>query len=223
MNETFSLIVRYHQALLDGALRSLELAAIAWTGGLLLGTPLGIWRASHNQGTKKNSFSFFSMTASSIPVMVYLLWCHYPLQSIFGISVPPFITAAMVFMFYNTLIIGEVVRAAVEDLPVFFSLAALATGVPRGVYIRHIMVPLALRAALPGYLVSQVGVLHMTLFASLISVDELFRVTQRINAIEYNAVGVFSLLALFYFVLSFPLLLLASLANKRLARLGLER
>jgi len=85
------------------------------------------------------------------------------------------------------------------------------------------MIPLALRAALPGYLVSQVAVLHMTLFASLISVDELFRVTQRINALEYNAVGVFSLLALFYFVLSFPLLIVARLANERLAKLGLER
>ena len=151
------------------------------------------------------------------------MWCYYPLQSVLGISLTPFVTAATVFAFYNTLTIGEVVRSAVEDLPVSFSQAAKATGVPRGVYIRYIMLPLALRAALPGYIVSQVGVLHMHFFASLISVDELFRVVQRINAIEYNAVGVYSLLALFYFVLSFPLLLLAALANKHLAKLGLER
>ena len=51
--------------------------------------------------------------ASSIPVMVYLLWCHYPLQTLLGISVRPFITAAAVFTFYNALAIGEIVRAAV--------------------------------------------------------------------------------------------------------------
>jgi len=112
-----------------------------------------------------------------------------------------FYTAAVVFAFYNTLTIGEVVRGAIEDLPVAFSMVAQVTGVPRGTYMRTIMVPLALRAALPSYLVSQVGVLHMTLFASLISVDELFRVIQRINSIEYNAVEVYSLLAIFYFCL----------------------
>jgi ABC-type amino acid transport system permease subunit len=163
------------------------------------------------------------MAASSIPIMVYLLWCHYPLQAWLGISIPPFITAATVFSFYNTLVIGEVVRSAVEDLPISFQLAAQATGLPNSTYIRYILLPLTFRAALPGYLVSQVGVLHLTLFASLISVDELFRVTQRINSVEYNAVGVFSILAIFYFVLSFPLLLLASVASRQLARLGLER
>jgi polar amino acid transport system permease protein len=223
MNETIFLIGRYRQALLAGAITSIELASIAWAGGLLLGTLLGILRASFGRGVRRSGLSLFSIVASSIPVLVYLMWCYYPLQSALGISLSPFITASAVFTFYNTLTIGEVVRSAVEDLPISFSFAAQATGVPRSVYIRYIMLPLALRAALPGYIVSQVGVLHMTLFASLISVDELFRVVQRINAIEYNAVGVYSLLALFYFVLSFPLLLLAGLANKQLAKLGLER
>lgn len=222
MNSFLSLIVRYHEALLAGALTSIELALIAWTGGLVLGVLLGVWRASRSHRTG-SGFSLLSMIAGSIPVMVYLLWCHYPLQAVLGVSVQPFITAAVVFTLYNALAISQIVRGAVDDLPLSFALAARATGVPREVYTRHVLVPLALRAALPGYLGSQVAVLHMTLFASLISVDELFRVTQRINAVEYNAVGVFSLLALFYFVLSFPLLILAAVANRRLAKLGLER
>src|SRR5713226_4719786 len=109
MDGTVALILRYHQALLGGALKSLELAAIAWSGGLLLGTPLGIWRAAHSRGTRGGGITFFSMAASSIPVIVYLLWCHYPLQAALGISVRPFITAAAVFTLYNSITIGEVV------------------------------------------------------------------------------------------------------------------
>ena len=223
MGNFVSLIYRYREGLLEGALTSIELAAIAWIGGLLLGVVLGVWRASKQRGTNRKTVTVLSMAASSIPVMVYLLWCHYPIQAMLGISVKPFITAATVFLLYNALTIGEVVRVAVEDLPVSLSMAAHITGVPPGVYTRYVLVPLALRAALPGYLSSQVGVLHITLFASLISVDELFRVTQRINAVEYNSVAVFSLLALFYLVLSFPLLILARVANARLAKYGLER
>src|SRR5580704_18024891 len=121
MNETISLISRYHEALLGGALKTLQLAGIAWAGGLVLGTLLGIWRASHTRGSKGSSITLFSAVASSIPVLVYLMWCHYPLQSALGISVRPFITAAAVFTFYNALTIGETVRGAVGDLPLAFS------------------------------------------------------------------------------------------------------
>src|ERR1017187_7050512 len=100
MNETISLISRYREALLEGALKSIELAAIAWAGGLILGTLLGVWRASQSRGTRRSGITLFSAAASSIPVMVYLLWCHYPLQATLGISLPPFFTAAAVFTFY---------------------------------------------------------------------------------------------------------------------------
>src|ERR1700722_18782153 len=128
MNQTLSLLSRYHEALLAGALVSLELAAIAWVGGLVLGTLLGIWRASYGRGARKSGLALFSSAAASIPVIVYLLWCHYPLQAHLGISIPPFYTAAVVFTFYNILTIGEVVRGAIEDLPVAFSMVALVTG-----------------------------------------------------------------------------------------------
>ena len=223
MSQTIFLIVRYREALLKGALTSIELAAIAWSAGLFFGTILGVWRGLRSGGATKSGVALFSVIASSIPVMVYLLWCYYPLQSVLRINVSPFATAATVFAFYNILIVGEVVRSAVADLPVSLSMAARVLGIPKTQYLRSILLPLAWRAALPGCLVSQVGVLHMTLFASLISVNELFRVVQQINSVEYNAVGVFSLLALFYFILSFPLLLLAGLANKWLAKLGLEK
>lgn len=224
MDRFFSVIYRYREALLHGALTSLELAAIAWIGGLLFGVALGVWRASRGKGKRRRgAVAFLSMVGSSIPVMVYLLWAYYPAQTLLGISVTPFATAAAVFLFYNALTIGEIVRTAVDSLPPSLYMVAQVTGVPDRAYTRYVLIPLSLRAALPGYLVSQVGVLHVTLFASLISVDELFRVAERINAIEYSSVTIFTVLALFYFVLSFPLLILARVADQRLAKYGLDR
>ena len=216
-------MVRYYPALLGGALTTLELAVIAWTGGLILGTVMGVWRASLQRRSSQGGLAVFALGISSIPVMVYLLWAYYPLQAALGVSIRPFLTAATVFTLYNAFAVAEAVRGAIIDLPRAYEMAARATGLPRGLYVRTIVVPLALRAALPSYLVSQVATLHLTLFASLISVDELFRVTQRINAIEYDAVGIFSLLGFFYFVISFPLLALARTANKHLAQIGLDR
>ena len=50
-----------------------------------------------------------------------------------------------------------------------------------------------------------VVMLHMTLFASLISVDELFRAAQRINAQIYKPVEIYSAVGLFFLLVSLPL------------------
>ena len=56
--------------------------------------------------------------------------------------------------------------------------------------------PIVLRQMIPGLLMIQVTMLQSTLFASLISVDEIFRVAQRINAVVYRPIEVYTALGL---------------------------
>lgn len=56
------------------------------------------------------------------------------------------------------------------------------TGLSNKAILFKIELPLVLRQVLSPLLVSQVVMLHMTLFASLISVEELLRIAQRINS-----------------------------------------
>jgi polar amino acid transport system permease protein len=219
----FAILDRYGSALFGGIAVTLQLALIIWIGGLALGTLLGIWRASSRRSANSSAVAILALVASSIPVLVYLLWSYYPLQSLMGISVSPFLTAAFVLTLYNALTISELVRGGIADFPSAYRTVARLNGVPDSIFRRRILLPLVFRSLLPAYLASQVTALHLTLFASLISVDELFRVTQQINAIEYNAVAVFSLLAIFYFILSFPLLLLAQWAERNVTPVGLDR
>lgn len=198
----------YSGPLLAGALTTLELAAIVWSLGLGLGIVIGMVRAWLPPFLKGVSALVFA-AISSVPILVYLLWFHYPLQAAFRVVVNPFITSAFVLSVYNAVTISELVKGAIEGFPPEFREVAQVNGLSRVVFAREIMTPMLTQGFLPGYLSSQVAALHLTLFASLISVDELFRVAQRINSQEYNAVTVFSLLAVFYFVLSFPLLLLS--------------
>ena len=46
--------------------------------------------------------------------------------------------------------------------------------------------------------------LHTTLFASLISVEEIFRVAQRINAQIYRPVEIYTALGVFFLAVSLP-------------------
>lgn len=218
-----TLLDRYDHALAAGALVTLKLTAIVWLGGLLLGVAIGLLRASVRSAAGSGAAAVAALAAASIPILVYLLWAYYPLQQLTGWQVSAFTTAAAVFTAYNVLVVSSLIHGGIQDLPLAYSMTARVSGIPRLSYIRVILLPLAIRRILPAYLASQVNALHLTLFASLISVEELFRVTQRINAIEYDPVASYSLLALFYFALSFPLFLASRWAERRLAREGLDR
>src|SRR5205823_5976573 len=68
-----------------------------------------------------------------------------------------------------------------------------------------IQLPLVLQQSLPGLLMLQINMLQATLFASLISVEEIFRVAQRINATVYRPVQIYTALALFFLLICLPL------------------
>jgi ABC-type amino acid transport system permease subunit len=56
------------------------------------------------------------------------------------------------------------------------------------------------------------------LFASLISVEEIFRVSQRINSLEYKPVEIYTALALFFLSISLPVNALALWLRSRFTR-----
>ena len=60
--------------------------------------------------------------------------------------------------------------------------------------------------------------LHTTLFASLISVEEIFRVAQRINAQIYKPVEIYTALGIFFLAISLPLNGLALWLPERFTR-----
>jgi His/Glu/Gln/Arg/opine family amino acid ABC transporter permease subunit len=200
------LLIKYAPAFISGAIVTLQLALIVWGLGLVLGVLLGALRA-RLKGVWRELSSVFFLGLASVPILVYLLWAYYPLQRGLGVNIPAFATAAGVLALYNAIGISDIVRGAILNFPNEYGEAGRALGIPPGKLRRFVMTPLIIQSTLPGYIASQVGALHMTLFASLISVDELFRQAQRVNSIEYQPVEVFSLLAIFYFALSFPLLM----------------
>jgi ABC-type amino acid transport system permease subunit len=65
--------------------------------------------------------------------------------------------------------------------------------------------------------------LQATIFASLISVGEIFRVAQRINSEVYRPVEIYTALALFFLAVCLPLHGLAQYLKKRYTRNLSER
>lgn len=197
------ILVDYREALIKGLFVTLKLAGIVWFGGLFIGGLLGILSARFHRalGIPTRVLSF---VLSGVPILALLYWAHYPLQVLLKMVIDPFYTAAAVLLIINIFAVSDLLATYLRDFPKEYRIAAAVCGLSRRETVMKIEVPLILRQLIPALLPTQVAVLHATLFASLISVEEIFRVAQQINASIYKPVEIYSALAVLFLVVSLP-------------------
>jgi ABC-type amino acid transport system permease subunit len=132
--------------------------------------------------------------------------------------IDPFYTATFTFALLNIIGVAGIVREALGDFPQQYLTAARVCGLsPKQTWFK-IQLPILFRMTLPALLMLQVSMLHLTLFSSLISVEELFRVAQRINAQIYKPVEIYTALGVFFLAVCVPINGLAVWLKRRFTR-----
>ncbi len=213
-------VVKYWPLLWSGMLTTLTLCVIGWVFGIVLGLIVGICASRFTTLAKILRRVSFCFTA--LPILIVMVWLHYPAQALLGIVVDPFYTSAFCITLYNSLSVASLTQQVANDFPRHYLEIADGLGIPQLYQLKEIILPILLRQIIPSLLPLQVQVLHLTMFASLISVDELFRMTQRIITREFDPVGLYTLLASLYLGISLPLLMAAEFLRKRFSRELLE-
>ncbi len=215
--KAIDILVQYRQAFIGGLFVTAQLALVIWTTGVAIGALVGILSARFRQavGVPARLCSFL---LSGIPVLVFLFWAHYPLQAILGVVINPFYTAAVVLSVVNVFAVADLVRSHLVDFPQQYIIAARVCGLSTRTTVWRIEVPIILRQVIPALLPLQIVMLHSTLFASLISVDEIFRVAQRVNSLEYKPIEIYTVLALLFLLTCLPVNGLAIWLRMRFTR-----
>jgi len=218
----FDILSQYHAAFAEGLATTFRLAVIIWLVGITAGALLGAlgakWKFAIGIPSRVLSF-----TLSGMPILVFLFWLHYPLQAMLGVVVDPFITAAVTLSIVNVFAVADVIRGVLADFPRQYVTAAQVCGMTPGQTLIHIQLPIILRQTVPVLLMIQVNMLQATLFASLISVNEIFRVSQQINSQIYRPVEIYSALGILFLLICLPLNGLAIWLKARFTRDFSER
>jgi polar amino acid transport system permease protein len=207
----------HKEQFLSGLWMTLKLCLFIWPIGILIGTALGVagarWKIVVGIPSKVSSF-----VLSGIPILVFLFWLHYPLQAMLRVVIPPFYTAAAALSIVNVLLVADLIRGVLNDFPTQYLMAARVCGLSHRQTVMHIQLPIIFRQTIPNLLFIQVGMLQATLFASLISVDEVFRIAQRINSEIYRPVEIYTALAMLFLIVCLPLHGIAYLLKARFTR-----
>jgi polar amino acid transport system permease protein len=142
------------------------------------------------------------------PLLMQLFLAYFGL-ALFGINVPAWVAAAVALTLYTSAYLAEIWRGCVDAIPKGQWEAAQSLALNFGEQLRYIVLPQAVRIAVPPTVGFLVQVVKGTALASVIGFIELTKAGTMITNATFKPFVVYSCVALMYFALCFPVSLYA--------------
>ena len=149
------------------------------------------------------------------PLLVQLFVVFYGMPRV-GIVIEPFPAAVIVFSLNEGAYCAEIIRAALESVPPGQLEAGYCAGMSYLQTMRRIILPQAMRTAFPSLSNSLIAMVKDTSLAANITVVEMFKATEQINARVYEPLALYIEVGLIYLMFSTALTKLQSMGEKRL-------
>ena len=147
-----------------------------------------------------------------------IIWFYYALPVVLGIDIPAHVAAILVLSLYTGAFYAEIVRGGVNSIERGQWDAAHALGLRRVQLLRLVILPQAVRRMIPPFMNQSIIQLKNTSLVSTIAVADLLYEGQMITAATYRPLEVYTMVAVLYFAVLFPLTLGAQWVEQRLAR-----
>ena len=189
--------------LVHSILWTLVLSALAFALGSIGGFGVMLARISQRRWLARAAMVYIE-AIQGIPLLILLFIVYFGL-SVYGFQVPALVAAGLALMVYTSAYLGDIWRGCVEAMPKPQWEAAECLSLTRWQTLRLVIIPQALRLALPPTVGFLVQVIKMTSLASVIGFVELTRAGQIINNSIFQPFLVFGLVGVFYFALCYPL------------------
>ena len=202
MNEFLSFALTYLPYLLQGAVITIEIAAIGVIFGSILGILVGLGRVSRNPLLTQIS-RFYIWVIRGTPLLLQLFVIHFAIPSAFpALTLPPFVSACIALSLNAAAYIAEIARGAIESIDKGQMEAARSLGLSGGQSMRRIIIPQAFRRMLPPLGNEFIALIKESSLVSTIALYDLLRTGQQIISSTYRYSEVFLLVGLIYLLLT---------------------
>lgn len=205
--------------MLGGLWVALEISLISVLFSMILGILLGIVMTLKNPVIKVVTRIYLEIVRI-MPQMVLLFIVFFGTTRMFGWNLSAEVASIIVFTFWGTAEMGDLVRGAVTSIPKHQYESSYALGMTKALTYYHIIIPQTLRRLIPLSINLVTRMIKTTSLVMMIGVVEVLKVTQQI--IEANrmsspnaAFGLYATVFLLYFLACWPISLLAGHLEKK--------
>ncbi len=194
---------------------TLALSAIAFVGGALLGLVVALSRTSENAAAR-NAARVFIQVFQGTPLLLQLFLIFFG-APVLGFDINPWVAAGVALVLNSAAFLAEIWRGCIEAVPRGQWEAAQALNLKYVARMRFVVLPQAFKIALPPTVGYMVQIIKGTSLAAIIGFTEITRAGQIINNATFQPLHVFTTVAALYFVICWPLSLLAARMERKRA------
>jgi polar amino acid transport system permease protein len=213
----FSFLWDYRGLIVRGLGMTIAYTVVTILVGLAIGLAAGLMRLSRNRLISAPAALYIEAFRGT-PLLVQIIWFYYALPVVLGIDIPAPFAAGLVLSLYTGAFYAEIVRGGVDSIERGQWDAGRAIGMRRGQVLRHVVLPQAVKRMIPPFMNQSITQLKNTSLISTIAVADLLYQGTIITAATYRPLETYTAIAVLYFLVIFPLTVLAQRAERRLAR-----
>ena len=207
--------------LCQGLWVTLRIALIAMIFSIILGFILGMIMTSKNKVVKWICRIYLEIVRI-MPQLVLLFLVYFGAAKHLGMNMPGELAAVIVFTFWGTAEMGDLVRSALISIPKHQYESGYGLGLTKLQVFIYIIFPQTIRRLLPSAINLLTRMIKTTSLVVLIGVVEVVKVgKQIIDASRYtasdSALWVYGAIFLMYFAICFPFSRLSAFLGKKLA------
>lgn len=188
------------------------LSLVAFVCGGLVGVAVTLVRVAPAPALRRAAMLYIELfQGTPLLMQLFVIFFALPLA---GVETTPWVAAATALTLFTSAYLAEIWRGCVDATPRGQWEASAALAMSYGQQMRYVILPQALRLAVPPTVGFSVQVIKGTAVTSIIGFVELTKAGTMIVNATFQPFLVYGLVGLFYFVLCYPL----SAAAKRLER-----
>jgi len=200
--------------LLLAAQWTILLSLIAFVGGGLVGGGLLVARLTGRRWIETTVARYVQLFQGT-PLLMQIFLAYFGI-GLFGIKLSPWVSVSVALTLYTSAFLTEIWRGCVASIPKGQWEASQSLALSFGEQLRYVILPQALRIAVPPTVGFLVQVIKGTALASVVGFVELTRAGNMIANVTYAPFTVFACVALIYFALCYPISLYAQFLERKL-------
>ncbi len=203
----WDVVTEYAGVMLASAGITVVLSAISFPLAILIGLLIAVGRL-YGPGWLRGPLAAYVEFLRGTPLMLQLYFIFFFLPEL-GINIPAFATAIIGLAVNYSAYESEIYRAGIQAIPPGQMEAALSLGMTRGMAIRRIIVPQAVRIVVPPVMNDFIALFKDTSVCSVVTIVEL---TKRYSVLSLSTQATIELMimtAVLYLAMSYPMSLLS--------------
>lgn len=200
-----------------GLIFTVQISLTATALALLAGLPIALLRMVKFKPVSWLAFAYIQVFRS-MSLYIYILWIFFGVSIVTGVHLGAFASAVIALVLLNSAYMAEIYRASIQAVDVGQIEAATSLGMGRVATMLNIVLPQAVRIAIPNLMNNFTDMIKDSSIVAYIGASDLMYNTQQLVSYYSRSFEFYTAAAVIYFAVVFILARSATALEKRLSR-----